>query len=231
MTRFMNFRKFGNFGKLFRDKRVFLVRVYALLICQLLITAYTIWHLRKHPDAQQRLTRYWWVWVTLAVAILLALLFMPLPSHVKLVLVTLFSIVVGFLSTASNRRVDARVIQIAAIVASIVFVSMSVLGFALAASGIDLGFTWILLLMCLVALILLKFALIYVDEPTHVSRLVFMLGIVLFAAYIVYDTNAILQRSQRSQDSGSVIESAVAFYLDIIHLFTNLIGLDMIDAS
>jgi FtsH-binding integral membrane protein len=45
-------------------------------------------------------------------------------------------------------------------------------------------------------------------------------GIILFAAYVLYDTNIILQRNY----SGDFITASMDYYLDILNLFSNFLG-------
>jgi FtsH-binding integral membrane protein len=47
-----------------------------------------------------------------------------------------------------------------------------------------------------------------------------IIGILLFSAYIVYDTNVILQKNY----FGDFITASLDYYLDIINLFINLVN-------
>jgi FtsH-binding integral membrane protein len=47
----------------------------------------------------------------------------------------------------------------------------------------------------------------------------------LFSVYIVYDTNIILQRDY----GGDFISASLAYYLDIINIFSNLLSVSGFD--
>ena len=53
-------------------------------------------------------------------------------------------------------------------------------------------------------------------------KLLAAIGIVIFSAYIIYDTNTILQRNY----SGDFITASLDYYLDILNIFTKLVLLN-----
>jgi FtsH-binding integral membrane protein len=52
------------------------------------------------------------------------------------------------------------------------------------------------------------------------NKILSFVGIILFAMYVIYDTNTILQRNY----SGDFVTASMDYYLDIINLFTNFLG-------
>ena len=88
------------------------------------------------------------------------------------------------------------------------FSVMFVLGFISVQMGIDLrvfGFILTLLLLGLIALLVFSGI-----EKKHLSRY----GVLLFALFIVYDTNNILQRNY----NGDFLNASTDYFMDIVNL-------------
>ena len=88
------------------------------------------------------------------------------------------------------------------------FSAMFVLGFISVQMGMDLRvFGFILTLMLIGFIMLIIFSRI---EKKRISRI----GVLLFALFIVYDTNNILQRNY----GGDFLNASTDYFLDIINL-------------
>ena len=215
----------GQFGQLLRAKKGFLAAVYSLLCIQLVITALTIWYLRKHQDLHEKMKKWWIVTLILTLGILLVILFVPMPTPLKLLLITLFSVMIGISSIAANDKVPMEIIQKAVVSVIMVFIVMTVIGFTLAAMGVDLSFLTYILMCALVALVIGWLVVIFGNVSKGFMRILLIIGVVLFSIYIGYDTNMILQRTYY----GDFVNASIDFYLDIINLFSSLVGLDLMD--
>jgi modulator of FtsH protease len=80
------------------------------------------------------------------------------------------------------------------------------------------------LMMALIALIIAWIVISFVGASTLVLKVMLTIGVVLFSIFVAFDTNALLLDSRRD-----VVDGALGLYLDVINLFSNLLGLDMVD--
>ena len=200
------------------QNKIFLSRILINVIIQLCITYYVM-NRNSNPDVN---TIFLFV-VTIAIAIILSI--MPLPEYIKLLLFTLFSYLFGlvFYQLKTKYNYNKDVINTAIMGAISVFISMIFVGIILLSFGIRLGFKFgIFLLFSLLALFIsrLVFAFKSAETSTMSSthKILTTVGIFLFAAYVVYDTNTILQRNYNKDQ---YISASLNYYLDFINLFSN----------
>jgi FtsH-binding integral membrane protein len=166
------------------------------------------------------------------IAIIVILSSAKLPEYAKLLLFTLFSYLFGIFFFQLREKYDynKEAINVAITGAASVFISMMIVGIVLIAGGIRLGYKFgILLFFSLVALIIARLV-FYVtankNTTTGGSRAVTMsdthkifssVGILIFAGYVLYNTNRILQKNYKEQ----YITASLDYYLDFINLFAN----------
>jgi FtsH-binding integral membrane protein len=214
----------GNFGKLLVQRKEFLASVYMLMAAQLAITAGTVHYMRQNQGLYEKVKKFWLLWLILTLVLVFVLVATNLPMPVKLVLFSTLSILLGMNMLAASKAVPVEAIR-AAILSTIgVFVAMTIVGFGLAAAGINIGFMGFALTMALVALIIAWIVISFVGASTLVLKVMLTIGVVLFSIFVAYDTNALLLDSRRD-----VVDGALGLYLDVINLFSNLLGLDMVD--
>jgi FtsH-binding integral membrane protein len=161
------------------------------------------------------------------IGIILLLTSVKLPEYAKLLLFTLFSYLFGIFFYDLREKYDynKEVINVAITGAASVFLSMIIVGIALIAGGIRLGYKFgIVLFFSLVALIIAR--LVFYVSSNKNERTVSMsdthkmfssVGIIIFAGYVLYNTNRILQKNYKEQ----YITASLDYYLDFINLFTN----------
>jgi FtsH-binding integral membrane protein len=204
-----------NMGMLLKERGGFLASVFATLIFQILITIYVVYYIRQHnPDMAVKLGG-WFIAIVLAeILIVLALALVPMPMWLKLVLFTGFSVLTGLLLSAL-RKISTDVLKAAMLATLGVFVGMFILGFGLAALGVDLGWMGLILLAALFGLIIVNIVMIFVQVSGVFRKLMLTVGIVLFSLFVMYDTNIILSRNYY----GDYVTAAFDYYLDIINLF------------
>ena len=98
---------------------------------------------------------------------------------------------------------------------------MFAIGTTLILTGIQLGYKFgLILFYLLLSLILVSLVTIFSGAISGFSKLLSIVGILLFSTYIIYDTNVILQRNYY----GDFITASLDYYLDIINLFINLLS-------
>ena len=199
------------------EKRAFLARVFLTLFVQLCITYYVM-NRKTNPDANI---------IVLFIALIVIVVILStisLPEPVKLLLFTIFSYLFGLIFSKFKKDPDynSESINVAIMGAASVFLSMMVVGIALLAGGIRLGYKFgLLLFFSLLALIIARLVFfVAAGSGTRMSdtRKAFSaVGIIIFALYVLYTTNRILQKNYRD----NYISAALSYYLDFINLFSS----------
>lgn len=211
----------ADFGKLLMRRKGFLAQVYLLMAVQLAITAGTVHLMRKNQAAYEKVKKFWLLWFLVTIALVVVIVWVDLPMSVKLVAFTTLSVLLGMNMLAASRAVPLEAIRGALLSIIGVFIAMTVVGFSLAATGINIGFMGFALLMALIALIIAWLVIGFVGVSSAGLKVMFTLGVVLFSIFVAYDTNALLLDQNRG-----VVDGALGLYLDIINLFGNLLGLE-----
>ena len=202
------------------EKRTFLTYVFINLIIQLCITYYVM-NRKTNPEINIILL------FIAQIAIVVILSLAKLPESAKLLLFTLFSYLFGIFFFQLREKYDynKEAINVAITGAASVFISMMIVGIVLIAGGIRLGYKFgILLFFSLVALIIAR--LVFYVTANKNERTISMsdthkvfasVGIFIFAGYVLYNTNRILQKNYKEQ----YITASLDYYLDFINLFAN----------
>lgn len=202
------------------EKRTFLTYVFINLIIQLCITYYVM-NRKTNPEINIILLFI----AQLAIVVILSLA--KLPEYAKLLLFTLFSYLFGIFFFQLREKYDynKEAINVAIAGAASVFITMMIVGIVLIAGGIRLGYKFgILLFFSLLALIIAR--LVFYVTANKNERTISMsdthkvfasVGIFIFAGYVLYNTNRILQKNYKEQ----YITASLDYYLDFINLFAN----------
>jgi FtsH-binding integral membrane protein len=196
------------------QKRMFLLLVFANLFIQLSISYYVMIHTNKSPISH---------WYLFAIQFLLIILLamVPMPAFMKFILFSIFSYTFGLSLSRYKEIVDERAIDIAIKGALSFFALMMGAGIALMIGGINLGQRFgAVLFWSLLLLIILRIIFIFGNGLSMTHKGLSGAGIILFSMFIVYDTQKILSRNY----AGDFISASMDYYLDIINLFTSLLG-------
>ena len=199
------------------EKRAFLARVFLTLFVQLCITYYVM-NRKTNPDANIV------VLFIAIIAIVIILSSVPLSEPAKLLLFTIFSYLFGlvFFKLKENPDYNSESINVAIKGAASVFLSMMVVGIALLAGGIRLGYKFgLLLFFSLLALIIARLVYYVTDgsgaRMSDIRKAFSAVGIFIFALYVLYTTNRILQKDYREH----YVTASISYYLDFINLFSS----------
>lgn len=205
------------------EKRAFLARVFITLFVQLCITYYVM-NRKTNPDANII------VLFIAIIAIVIILSSVPLSEPAKLALFTVFSYLFGlsFFKLKENPDYNSESINVAIKGAASVFLSMMVVGIALLAGGIRLGYKFgLVLFFSLIALIIARLVYYVTDgsgsrprprpKMSEIRKAFSAVGIVIFAVYVLYTTNRILQKDYREH----YVTASISYYLDFINLFSS----------
>ena len=198
-------------------KKPFLLKILANLIVQLGITYYVM------TNTSQIDPKYKWPLIIATFILLFVIAFKELPIYVKGILFCLFSFCFGKLFTIYKKKYGEEAINIAVIGALSVFGVMFAIGGVLLTFGIKLSpMIGFILFIALLGLIIVRLMSIFGSSLSPAKKTIYGAGIVIFALYIVYDTNNILRRT--NYYNGDFITASMDYYLDIINLFTNILG-------
>lgn len=208
------FKGSSNVMQLMYEKKEFLILVFANLIAQLGITYYVM----------ERTTNIKVSSMPLFIAqliILFVMILVPMPEFIKFLLFCLFSYTWGLALSKLKKEYNSDMINVAIQGALTVFAVFVVAGITLIAGGINLGYKFgAILFWSLLALIVANLIFILGASMNQAHKILSFIGIILFAMYIMYDTNIILQRNYY----GDFVTASMDYYLDILNLFTSFLG-------
>ena len=212
----------ANLSNLLYEKKTFLVKTFANLIFQLGITYYVM---EKTPATKNktddRTILYTYLFGGLLIILVLALV--PMPSWLKFIIFCIFSYITGLLLSLLTLVVSSDIINMAIQGTISIFAVMFAVGVGLILSGIKLGIkTALFLLSSLLILIIARIVFWFIDASSYMNKMLTFGGLLLFSAYVIFDTNKILQRDYY----GDFITASLDYYLDIINIFVKLGSLD-----
>ncbi len=195
-------------------KKEFLILVFANLIAQLGITYYVM-NKTDNPEIS------FWPLFVIQIIIIYVLILVPLHPILKFIIFAIFSYTFGLLMTHLKTRYDPVLLDIALKGALSIFGFMLTVGVVLVGGGIHLGYQFgSFLFWALLALIIAKIVNMLGPQLSIVKKGLSYVGLGLFSLFIIWDTNNILSRDYK----GDFITASMDYYLDIINLFTNLLG-------
>jgi FtsH-binding integral membrane protein len=208
----------SSFLNLLNDKKEFLIKVFANLIAQLGITYYFMMNYKADPKN----TGLYWGLVIVQFILIITLALVPMPSWLKVILFSLFSVIAGYLLSILKQVSDPKLIQTAILGTMSIFGVMFLFGATLIMFGVKLGLQFAAFLFyALLLLIIVQIVTIFSGATTGFMKGLTIFSLILFSIYIIYDTNNILQREY----SGDFITASLDYYLDIINVFVDLVGL------
>lgn len=205
-----------------RQKAPFMGIVIALMIAQLAVTYFAMEALSKNDRLQDYIKKNVWLLITAIVlpfVIILLLALVPMSMMAKLVLFTLFSFLFGLILSISRRYMTPELIRAAMVATLGIFVSMFLVGIVLAGFGYDLFWLGAILFLLLLVLVIVGIVMLFIHPDKKVVRTRAILVIILFAAYIVFDTNQIIMRDY----NGDYVMAGLDYYLDLLNIFTALL--------
>jgi len=208
--------------KLIYEKKSFFALILITLVIQLYITYYVKknFDIEKDEDTKTFNPKLIAAYIT-AFILILILALITMPPELKFILFSLFSCAFGVILGYRKSRYDPNTLKTAYIGTISIFVSMFAFGVALIASNIRLGYMFGLsLFFALLFLLIISIVQFFIIQSSFLYKILVICSLMLFSLYIVYDTNSILQRDY----GGDFISASLAYYLDIINIFSNLLG-------
>jgi FtsH-binding integral membrane protein len=209
--------------KLISEKRTFFALILANLLVQLYITYYVSENVKVDEEKKEgkKFSSKFIAAFIASIVIILILALVPMPAWLKFIFFSLFSGIFGILLGYRKYGLDPNVVKTAFVGTASIFVSMFIFGLALIMSGIKLGYmTALVLFFALLALIIVSIVQIFIVQSSLLKKIIVISSLILFSIYIVYDTNSILQRDY----GGDFITASLNYYLDLINIFSALLG-------
>lgn len=212
-----------NFGKLLKEKQPFLMSTYGLLVAELVVTFAIVYAFRNSPAAKKITRQSILLYFALTFGIILILSFVPMPDWMKLVLFTVFAVVIGGMLHSITVVVPRELVDNALKGTIVIFVCMSVFALLLASMGVDLSWMQLVLFAALIGLLVASLlAMFFSPKSSKIHKALLVFGLVVFSIFVMVYTNMILQPGYK----GSYIDAAIGFYLDFVNIFTRLLALD-----
>jgi len=213
--------------KLIYEKKSFFALILITLVIQLYITYYVSenFDIEKDEDPKTFNPKLIAAYIT-AFILILILALITMPPELKFILFSLFSCAFGLILGYRKSLYDPNTIKTAYIGTISIFVSMFAFGVALIASNIRLGYMFgLTLFFALLFLLIISIVQFFIIQSSFLYKILVICSLMLFSVYIVYDTNSILQRDY----GGDFISASLAYYLDIINIFSNLLSVSGFD--
>jgi len=213
--------------KLIYEKKSFFALILITLVIQLYITYYVSenFDIEKDEDPKTFNPKLITAYIT-AFILILILALITMPPELKFILFSLFSCAFGIILGYRKSLYDPNTIKTAYIGTISIFVSMFAFGVALIASNIRLVYMFVLtLFFALLFLLIISIVQFFIIQSSFLYKILVICSLMLFSVYIVYDTNSILQRDY----GGDFISASLAYYLDIINIFSNLLSVSGFD--
>jgi len=215
--------------KLIYEKKGFFSLILLTLVIQLYITYYISENIdiEKNEDTTMfGLYPKEIIAFVAAIIIIIILTVITMPSWLKFIFFSLFSSAFGVILGYRKSYYDPNTIKTAFLGTISIFVSMFAFGVALIASNIQLGYMFGLgLFFALLFLLILSIVQFFIIQSSFFYKILVICSLMLFSVYIIYDTNSILQRNY----GGDFIAASLAYYLDIINIFSNLLSISNFD--
>lgn len=206
-----------DYFQLLNENSAFLLKTFANLMIQLGITYYIAFKIKAISLS--------WIMYIFLVIVQFAIVFLLHMTHNILVQVgmfSVFSVCVGVLLNGVYSNTNMKWVHDVIKIIGIVFFTMFLLGGLLLAGGIAFGiWTIIFMIALLIIYLVLSVGNLFVNSNS-LSNWLYIFGTAIFTAFIVIDTNRILQDSY--QNKKTPINASMRYYLDILNLFEILMS-------
>ena len=207
--------------QLIQEKKTFLIMIFANLIVQLGITYYMVVNADVNVlEKRHNFHRYSFIAYIPAFVLIFVMNF-PMPSWLRFIFFSMFSAYMGFLLNFWKKIYGLEMIKAVIFAVFGIFISLIMFAVGLLTFGIQISNRFgIVLLFALLLLIISRIIFIYAGTYSTYSKTFAILGVGLFAIYILYDTHQILQRNYY----GDFVTASLDYYLDFINIVSSLLN-------
>ena len=207
--------------QLIQEKKTFLIMIFANLIVQLGITYSMVVNADVNVlEKRHNFHRYSFIAYIPAFVLIFVMNF-PMPSWLRFIFFSMFSAYMGFLLNFWKKIYGLEMIKAVIFAVFGIFISLIMFAVGLLTFGIQISNRFgIVLLFALLLLIISRIIFIYAGTYSTYSKTFAILGVGLFAIYILYDTHQILQRNYY----GDFVTASLDYYLDFINIMGSLLS-------
>ena len=207
--------------QLIQEKKTFLIMIFANLIVQLGITYYMVVNADVNVlEKRHNFHRYSFIAYIPAFVLIFVMNF-PMPYWLRFIFFSMFSAYMGFLLNFWKKIYGLEMIKAVIFAVFGIFISLIMFAVGLLTFGIQISNRFgIVLLFALLLLIISRIIFIYAGTYSTYSKTFAILGVGLFAIYILYDTHQILQRNYY----GDFVTASLDYYLDFINIMGSLLN-------
>ena len=207
--------------QLIQEKKTFLIMIFANLIVQLGITYYMVVNTDVNVlEKRFNFHRYSFIGFIPALVLIIIMNF-PMPSWLRFIFFSMFSAYMGFLLNFWKKIYGLEMMKAVIFAVFGIFISLIMFAVGLLTFGIQISNRFgIVLLFALLLLIISRIIFIYAGTYSTYSKTFAIIGVGLFAIYILYDTHQILQRNYY----GDFVTASLDYYLDFINIVGSLLN-------
>lgn len=212
-----------SFNKLLKKKQQLLKCVFSSLIFQLCITAFIIFYLQENSTILNILKSNYLYSIALFLIGLFIIFILSsdkLSFNTKFMFFMFFGIIQGILLGSFKQYFPEDVVKSALISTITIFVTFLCIGFTIVYFNYDITWMGIYLLLALLAIIVYRISLIFIPVEYNLKKIMFVITILLFSIFIIYDTNVLLLKGKNKD----CISFAMDYYLDILNIFSSFLN-------
>jgi FtsH-binding integral membrane protein len=208
-------------------KKELFFMIFVNLIVQLGITYYIMMNnnlFNKDKDGKEDKNKNIWfrIFLIIILFVLIFVINIPMPIWMRFIVFSIISTIIGLLFSNFKNVYGVDIIKAAIFSTLGIFVTLLIVGIIIVSFGVKLGLkTMLFLLGSLLLLIITKIIFMFAGNYSTYVKTFAVIGLLLFACFIIYDTNVILQRDYQ----GDFVTASLDYYLDIINIFTNVLQL------
>jgi FtsH-binding integral membrane protein len=208
---------------LISKKRLFIAQTYAIVVTLLAVCYLIIDRIRAYPKLSamfcQLMVKLILLFVNIGLILCIWYFRDSLGMWGQLVILSIIAVLLSLTLQCFTGSYDTKTVDRIFIIAILVFIVTSILGYITILLGWKLGFMGMILLAALIAFIVVGFVFMFTLPSKKVQRIWYIIGVFLFSLYVVYDTNKMVMYNYET-----VVEAALGFFLDFVNLFANLLG-------
>lgn len=215
-----------SFLQLLQKNKGFILQVYTCLIIELCITFFIVYYF-KNNEALSKITKQSFIlYLAICIALIIILTF-DIPTWLKLLLFTVYAVVLGALLHQVSYKIDSKIITRALLCTISIFIVMTIIGFILLSFNIELSFIGLYILAGIIGLIISTLILYFSnnirDEQsksiTNIYRSLLVIGVIIFSVYIMWSTSNLMIEGYNK----NFVDGAIDLYLGFINNFIRIL--------
>ena len=212
-----------SFNKLLKKKQQLLKCVFSSLIFQLGLTAFIVFYLQENNTILNTIKSNYLYSIALFLIGLFIIFILSsdkLSFNTKFMFFMFFGIIQGILLGSFKQYFPEDVVKSALISTITIFIMFLCIGFTIVYFNYDITWMGIYLLLALLALLVYRISLIFIPVEYNFKKIMFVISILLFSIFIIYDTNVLLLKGKNKD----CISFAMDYYLDILNIFSSFLN-------